>query len=178
MFRLHTVRTGGRRLGTTFAPKPGMGRPITLIVPCFAAAACLVCLGGCVSSGAEWSGPAPDTALTQGRSLRDVRPKLFYRPRYAERADGQYLPSGEPEGPSLVFETRRLQRLARATDAHALPWYAARNDVHRATVAGYERPTVYATRTVTYDRQHFQDGRSHHHFSRQRVTYEASTAVQ
>lgn len=49
-------------------------------------------------------------------------------------------------------------------DAGHLPWYADRNDHSPAANAGYARPTVQSSVTITRDRQYSSNGRVHDHF--------------
>ncbi len=81
---------------------------------------------------------------------------------------------------SLVFDSRKVQMLQDGLEASGevgLPWYAGRNDLKPAVVAGYENPSYQYTQTYTVDREYSHNGHVHHHYSKTTRRWESTEVV-
>jgi len=77
---------------------------------------------------------------------------------------------------SIVFRSAPLHQAievsANLNQPAGLPWYASRNDLKRATFAGYRTPTVDQIVTYTRDRQTTSGNQLHDNYSQ--ITYRRS----
>ena len=69
---------------------------------------------------------------------------------------------------SLALDSRKMQGIVDSQDIqkYQLPWYAARNDMKPAAIAGYEGVTYERSDSYTVDREYSHGGHVYQHFSR------------